>query len=283
MLDLSDRRELAVMSSVIHALRRTGGVADLLLVGAMARDLQLSFRYGIAVSRATRDMDFAVVVPDWSAFLHVRAALLATRDFKARGKALHALLFKEEWFVDLIPFGGVLQPDHTIAWPPDQDPVMSLLGFPEAWSTSIEVHLPADARLQVVSLPALAILKLVAWQERRHLSRGKEAEDLWLLLRNYVEAGQADRLYEEEAHLFSGWDFDLDRAGAWLLGKDARHVLEQSADFVQILAVIAHLLAAETDLEGPLRLASDMHPANVGRSLELLCAFQAGLVELPHP
>jgi predicted nucleotidyltransferase len=45
-------------------------------------------------------------------------------------------------------------------------------------------------------------------------------------MRYYLDTGPMDRLYEEGAHLFGSPDFDLDSAGAWLLGRDSRKVLE---------------------------------------------------------
>ena len=87
MLDLSDRPELRPLSLVVRALRVEGGVTECLLVGATARDIQLEFQYGIQVIRATKDMDFAVAVPDWPTFLRIREALLASNPFQVRGKA----------------------------------------------------------------------------------------------------------------------------------------------------------------------------------------------------
>ena len=115
MLDLSDRPELRTLALVVRALREEGGARECLLVGAMARDIQLAFQHGISVTRATKDLDFAVAVPDWPTFLRMREALLASTHFQVRGKALHALTFMATTPVDLIPFGGVLRSDQSIA------------------------------------------------------------------------------------------------------------------------------------------------------------------------
>ena len=160
---------------------------------------------------------------------------------------------------------------------------MTLVAYPEAWKTSRPMKLPGGQTLQVISIPALAILKLVAWKDRRHTSHGKDAEDLWLLLRNYLEAGQLDRLYAEEMHLFDHPNFDLDRAGAWLLGKDARQVLAEGDTPQAILAVLSRILDPELDPDGNLWLATDMHPTRIESSLELLNAFHAGLFGNAHP
>jgi len=79
---------------------------------AVARSLERDRRCG----RRT-DMDFAVAVPDWPTSLRMREALLSSNLFQVRGKALHAFTFMTSTPVDLIPFGGVLRSDLTIAWP----------------------------------------------------------------------------------------------------------------------------------------------------------------------
>lgn len=277
MLDLSDRRELDILASVIQEIQIIPESEELLLVGAAARDLLLTTRYGIAVSRATKDMDFAVAAADWPTFLRLREGLLALDAFHPLGKALHAFSFRQSWRVDLIPFGGVQRPDGSIAWPPDQDPVMGMLGYREAWATAIQVMLPGQVTIRVVSLPAMAILKLFAWQDRRHSTHGKDGEDLWVLLRNYLDAGQVERIYEEELRLLDEPDFDLDRAGAWLLGKDSRKVLDLGEKPAMLLDALRGILIRETDPEGSLALVSDLRAARPDQGLDLLMAFRKGL------
>lgn len=60
---------------------------------------------------------------------------------------------------------------------------------------------------------------------------GPAHADLWEFLRHYADAGNQDRLYgpEGEAALAS-YEFDGEKAGAWLLGKDALEVLSHGPD-----------------------------------------------------
>ena len=94
-----------------------------IVVGATARDLLLFHVFGIPVTRATADVDFAVAMDSWERFSELRAALLASGHFR-EGKMEHrvylkALSVKDEIPVDLIPFGGVAEAD-VIHWPPDK-------------------------------------------------------------------------------------------------------------------------------------------------------------------
>ena len=283
MLDLSDRRELDILASVIQEIRSIPETQDLLLVGAAARGLLLTTQYGIAVSRATKDMDFAVATVDWPTFLRIRGGLLALDAFQPLGMALHAFSFRQSWRVDLIPFGGVQRMDGSIAWHPDHDHVMAMLGYREAWATAIPVLLPGQIPIRVVSLPAMAILKLFAWRDRRHATHGKDGEDLWVLLRNYLDAGQIERIYGEGIHLLDEPDFDLDRAGAWLLGIDSRKVLDLGEHPSMLLDALRGILALETDTEGALALVSDFRAATLDQGLDLLTAYRKGLENEYHP
>lgn len=70
----------------------------------------------------------------------------------------------------------------------------------------------------IVSLPGLAMLKLLAWNDRR-LASTKDAQDLALLLRLYGDFAR-DRLFDSESDLMERHGFDLEMAGAELLGHD---------------------------------------------------------------
>jgi predicted nucleotidyltransferase len=73
----------------MDALLRRGHVRYL-LVGATARDLLLHRVWGYAITRATRDLDFAFMVEPWSRFHEVKQTLLATPGFLDKGNAVTA-------------------------------------------------------------------------------------------------------------------------------------------------------------------------------------------------
>ena len=273
-LDLSSRRELGLLADLVQAIRRAKPDVRFLLVGAMARDLLLSFAHGIEARRATEDLDFAFAVDDWRAFAELRGALLGSGFAEVAGVA-HRLSY-DGYRVDLIPFGGVEHVDGMIDWPPPQDTRMVVLGFREAMAAAVAVKLPGGMEVAVASLPALALLKLFAWADRRYTQPGKDAGDLWLLLRNYLDAGNRERLYDEASHLFEATDYDDDLAGAWLLGADARQLLAKGGRNGPALARALILLADDAP-EGPLHLATDMYPPNLEHTVAMLKALRAGL------
>lgn len=102
--------------------------------------------------------------------------------------------------------------------------VMSVTGYAEALTSALNVDTGNGLVVRVVSIPALAALKLLAWNERG-LQDNKDAQDLLFLLQHYHEAGNGDRMYEEAYGLLEAAGFDLRLAGATLLGWDTRIIL----------------------------------------------------------
>lgn len=195
-----------------------------MLVGATARDLLLYHVYGHIVTRATYDVDFAVLVDSWKQFGVVKQLFLDTPGFTDKGRNTQRLYYQPsraefETIIDIIPFGKLENDDRTIAWPPDADVVMNVAAFSDVFQTSVIVQVRPDLLIPVPSLAGLVVLKLFAWLDRND---GKDVQDIRRLLETYTDAGNADRLYEEEAEELALVGFDTLLAGAFLLGKDAQ-------------------------------------------------------------
>ena len=60
LIDLSSDRRLQSMADLVRAVLAQTGDAPVLLVGAMARDILLTYAHGIAIARGTADIDFAL-------------------------------------------------------------------------------------------------------------------------------------------------------------------------------------------------------------------------------
>ena len=223
------------------------------LAGATARDLILVNVHGLPPGRVTRDIDFGIAVENWAHFELLKKRLLATNDFSA-SSAQQRMTFAASnegisITVDLIPFRGVASTDGSIAWPPGRDIVMNVAGFEEALASSVLIEIEANLMVHVASLAGLALLKPAAWVDRGRESN-KDAADLYRLLTSYADAGNTDRLYEQELDLLEAVDFDMRLAGAELLGRDVATICD-----TQILNQVRSILALERNRE---RLVIDM-------------------------
>ena len=226
-----------------------------MLVGATARDLLLHHVFGHAVTRATYDLDFAVLVDSWDQFAIVRQLFLEIPGFTDKGRNGQRLYYQPagarfETIVDIIPFGKLETAERTIAWPPDADVVMNVAAFSDVFESSLRVQVCPDLIIPVASLPGLAVLKLFAWLDRHE---DRDVQDIRKLMETYTDAGNLDRLYDEEAEELTTVNFDTTLAGSYLLGKDAQRITDEN--------VRAQLSVALSGRELPaliLRLASTM-------------------------
>jgi predicted nucleotidyltransferase len=227
-LDLSNKlpaQQVNIIIQVVRTAERHG--LHIFIVGAQARDLLLQYVYDLPVHRATNDIDFGIIVESWDEFTRLRDSLIVTNKFHPHRSMKHRLVHESGLLIDLIPFGDVEEVAGQISWPPDFSIVMSTVGFREAYNNSVQVRIADNLMVRVASLAGLALMKIVAWDERRF---ERDAQDLALLMRHYLDAGNHDRLYSEEGDSFDLLDeeFDYEKASARILGRDVGRLLSQT-------------------------------------------------------
>ncbi len=113
-MDLSDKVELRWLSAILSDARDVAPDVDLLVVGAMARDLLLHYGHGVPITRATTDIDFGLAVADWGEFQQLRDSIQNSENFTLGRPGNHRLVHRGGIPLDLIPFGGVERDDGTI-------------------------------------------------------------------------------------------------------------------------------------------------------------------------
>jgi predicted nucleotidyltransferase len=273
-MDLSSVTELTPLAEVIRDVLRVakGAGAEIFVAGAVARDLWLWHVHRIRTGRATADLDFAVQCENWHQFELISKTLVVETEFEGDPKKRHRFLHRNGMPVDLVPFGGIEKPDRTIAWPPDESHVMSLLGFREVLGMTVVFHLPGGVSVPVVSLPSLVALKLIAWQDRRLREPGKDAADLDVIFRSYSDAGNTERMFNEIPGLDERTDFDFELAGAELLGRDLGKTTG-----AELIEAIRELLEVESNAEGELRLAREMRRGDEESARRRLSSVLRGL------
>lgn len=277
--DFSTRPELISLAHVardLQAVAEPMGIA-FFLMGAMARDLMLLYAHGIHTGRQTKDADFSVMVSDWDAFSALRAGLVETKAFSERpGLAVHRLHHaKSGRPLDIVPFGAIERADRTIAWPPEQHTVFDCFGIREAFDASLPVLLPEGVGLRVASIPALALLKVGAWKDRHQAFPGKDAGDLMLYLRHYLDCGNLERAGVAHPDLFETDDYDHEATSARLLGRDIAVLLDAKSR-----QRLLDILRPEADETGPLILAGQSGP-NLEQARKLIEAVCQGVTDKP--
>ena len=219
--DLSGKIDNVVVSALgrIHQISSSMSI-PFFIVGATARDILLEVHYGIGSKRATVDIDIAVFIENWDQFKRLKDELIGATDFTPT-RDIHRLLFKKRLPVDIVPFGGVAEKGDLIEWPPDGSFKMSVTGFRECYQHAVQVKISDKPKLSVnvASLAGLAILKLISWDENS-VRRWKDASDLVFIIRNYLDAGNLERLFEDAPDIVDSGDYDYEAGSARFLGRD---------------------------------------------------------------
>ena len=248
-----------------------------LLSGAMAREILLHYGYGCAPGRKTNDIDFGVTVRDWETYLTLKDSLAASGRFREVPKQAQRMIhIGTGTIVDLVPFGGVADSDGSIAYPPDHDHVMRVLGYEEAYRCALHLQVNESLIVPMASAVGQVILKLVAWEDRAARTEGRDAVDLRELFRNYAVTLSDAELYDLYPEAMELHGFQQDPAAAWILGK---RVSDQVDD--RLRGVLAHILRPESRvnlLNHMMRGLSFDHESRHGFETEaLLDAFERGL------
>ena len=204
---------------------------DILVVGAMVRDLVLVHGFGANIGRATTDVDFGINVASWDEFNALKGSLLEV-GYVPDERKVHRLTHDDKegqpWEIDIIPFGKIADKNNRISWPPRQDIVMNVHGFTEASEHALEVQISEapDIIIPVASPEGFTLLKLVSWLDRKVEFRSKDATDFRYLIQSCRKIPEFfDDLYEEGYMEAQEWD-ELN-ASAMKLGKDVAAIASQ--------------------------------------------------------
>lgn len=224
-----------------------------LVVGASARDMILHYGHGMPIQRATKDIDFALQVPAWSAFEALKVALIEKGFIRTSNE--HTLIAPSKLPIDIVPFGGLADENANIQWPSSGDFVMNVLGFQEAINNAQLVRLKENPALDipVASIEGLTILKLVAWMDRTADIRGKDAKDLVYLLESYEKIPTISKQLYEDGTVMDQYGWDSGLAASHLLGVNARTIA-----LPQTVILISNLLSNQDPKLSIERLINEM-------------------------
>jgi predicted nucleotidyltransferase len=251
------------------------------VVGATARDIILHYGFGLEIKRATQHVDLGIRVENWEEFGLISEKFIES-GFFVPTRGAQRYYFKGIFPVDIVPFGRISEPEETISWPQSEGVEMSTLGFRESYDTSVIVRLRSDPILEVkfASLAGLSAMKLISWKDR-YPERKKDAGDFEFIIRNYIDAGNFERIYSgDESDILETDDPDYELMGARLLGRDVAGILSPDSK-----KYISNILDAETGGQDRYRFVEDMRKgyAFVGDDfkvrLALLESFKAGFIE----
>ena len=222
----------------LQAVSRENKV-DYMLVGANARDIIFEHYIGITSQRLTYDIDIGLSVDSWEAFHQFKASLIEL-GFEANTKSQQRLSYRpsgassdiENVQLDIVPHGGINNPNNEIDWPPDGSTTMSVLGFQEAYDSALTISIDDDLDIPVISAPGLGLLKLIAWIDRPSNLRQKDALDMKFSLLHYDALPNIHEATFDEGFA-ERYEFKMHKAIAAKFGSDVRNISSQPcSDFI---------------------------------------------------
>lgn len=272
-----DQPRLEIFRAINDAANKVN--AAFFIVGATARDIILEQIYSKKVYRATNDIDLGIRVNTWEDYEKITAELTKNTKIKADERVEHRFLYNGVYPIDIVPFGKIASAHGKFKWP-QSDNEFTILGFDEAYENSDQVLLSNDPELIIsfASPESLAMLKIISWDER-YPGRSRDATDLVLLIETYIEAGNEDRLANEESDLLK--DFDFTMTGARLMGRDIARTANE-----QTITYLLNILNNETGEQKEYRLVTDMmseeriqEDAKFEKYMSMLENLKAGILD----
>jgi predicted nucleotidyltransferase len=219
---------------------------DFYLVGAVARDIQLSVKPGFGAIRGTMDVDLAVLLASEEQFYQVKESLLATGSFEAHPTEPVKLFYQKNIEVDLLPFGAIENDQRETRIHKPNVFTMDMPGFQEAYS-SVTTTVVDGTSINVCSLEGIVLLKLIAQDDRP--SRTKDISDIEHILKVYFDLFD-DTIYSgyfDVMELYNtGAGNYLELVSARVIGRKMRHLLLSSPDVKSRIETILNKRPAET-------------------------------------
>ncbi|MDT8394607.1 MAG: hypothetical protein RQ761_12240 [Bacteroidales bacterium] len=193
------------------------------LIGAHAKII-LMLKEGIRPARGTKDIDFAIMIPDISSYDNFLSEL-EKYGFRRVQEPYRVIYGKTNTVVDILPFGQI-EEEGTIKFT-DRKTELSVLGMEEVLDSAIQIeHEGFD--VSVPPLVGLMILKLISWSEKP--DRHRDLDDSYEIIKDYFEISQENfyQNYLEMVDELNAENFTLE-AGSFMVGVEMGLLMKENS------------------------------------------------------
>jgi len=202
---------------------------DYYLIGAIARDVW--YARGKKDFRKTKDVDFAVLVGNKTAYEEVRQFLKDHKNFRDTKENSFVLLTPTGVQVDILPFGEI-EIDDGVNLDGAGLTNIKVNGFMEVYKAGTEeVSMLTGHVFKVATLPSIVLLKLIAFDDRPE-KRLKDARDIANIINLYFDL-QTDLIYGEHSDIFLASEEQLNKVSlqeiaAMVIGREIKKVIDKN-------------------------------------------------------
>jgi len=275
-LSISKWQQDATISGLLFAIERgfeKFGV-DYYLIGALARDTWMGL-HNIQPGRATKDIDFAILIPDISTFHELKDYLVAQEDFNEYKENAFVLLWKDGTQVDLLPFGNI-EDNGVVRVQGRGHTSINVDGFLEVYQQGLpEVMLETGNKFKFCSLHGIVLLKLIAWDDRPEM-RAKDIGDICGILEHYFDIN-TEGIFNNHNDLFVDKDATLTDIAATVLGREIGVVMSQNHNIAnRVMGILAENIQHEGNSK-LVRLMTSYYDNTVEDNTRLLQCLLTGI------
>lgn len=242
------------------------------LIGVNAMDLEL-LKSGVKPSRATKDIDFAIMISSMEDYQKITEDLLAHSFAKVEAR----WTFYNKKFnviIDVLPFGEIEEEFTQKFYQRNID--LHVLGMKEVLNHPNEVQIE-DKMAKIPPLPGMVVLKLVAWSDRPE-ERDTDPGDILKIIDHYFEHN-FDEIVEFHNDIFPEENLDRLKIAARVLGRKSWPYIESSEKLQEKLEEIVRVNLENYETSGFIKNWSRNRNWDISYAAEILEEFQTGLKE----
>lgn len=181
--------------------------------------------------RTTKDVDYAVLVSNEDEYQRIRAYLIDTEKFTPyRGNAF-VLIAPDGTQVDILPFGEI-EDDGSVTVNGQGMTSIRVDGLIDVYNNGIEdVEFETGHSFKVATLPAIALLKFIAYDDRPE-HRQKDATDISNLVVHFFTLND-EMIYQHHNDLFDETkNIVFESIGPIVLGREMRKIASSNEGLV---------------------------------------------------
>jgi predicted nucleotidyltransferase len=202
------------------------GVNFYYLIGAKAKEIW--YNKANKISSNTKDIDFAVLVANIEQFTQVKDILQNEHNFSTVKGNEFSLVSQSGTIIDLLPFGKNIEINDGVIVEGMGLHNIKVNGFQEIANTSVKEVAEQSNFFHIATLPAIIILKLIAFDERPE-QRTKDAEDIANIIDCFFDI-ETNIFYDDHYDVLERIDEGNDVIAARVIGRLLQDPLKENAN-----------------------------------------------------
>lgn len=262
------------LKDIIHDLQKaaTELKIDFFGIGALARNTW--YVSNDEPSRGTKDVDFAVYIPNTKTYTQLRDKL--AKDYAYTKISTNNFRLTSPYGIplDLLPFGEIKEDNNAMR---EGAALISgnFDGLSEVYTNGLINAEIEDDKIKVCSIPSVVLLKLIAYDDRPE-NRPKDPLDIDSIIKHYPNI-EMEFIWAEYTFLYEQ-DLNSEQMGTKVLGYEISKITHKNE---QLTDRILDILNKSIDLESNLaeQMIQDTDKETIESKTNLLKILKEGIQE----